>query len=72
MSIQKLKKLAREAELQLTFINDRIIVSGGKRIVTYWPESRRRTAYADQANQGVRHATPEQIIAMALRSHDEY
>lgn len=70
MSLKRLKHLARENELQLTFIDDKIILSGGERIVTYWPDSRRKTAYADKAKQGVRRATPEQMIAMCLRKFD--
>ena len=64
--VKKLKHLAREAELDLTFIEDRVIVSGGRRIVTYWPESKRRTAYADKAEKGIKHATAQQIINLAL------
>lgn len=64
--VDALKNLAREAELDVTFIEDRVIVSGGRRIVTYWPESKARTAYADKAKKGVKHATALQIINMAL------
>jgi len=69
--VKKLKVLAREAELDLTFIQDHIIVSGGARIVTYWPNSKRRTAYAVGANNGMRHVTAKQIIQMALRDSDD-
>lgn len=64
--VEKLKHLAREAELDLTFIEDRVIVSGGRRVVNYWPESKARTAYADKAKKGIKHATAAQIINMAL------
>lgn len=64
--ITKLKHLSRENELDMTFIDDRIVISGGRRIVTYWPESKARTAYADKAKKGIKHATAAQIIQLAL------
>lgn len=64
--IKQLKKLAREAELEVIERPEgHVMVIGGRVNVTWWPESRRMTAYAEGATKGRSYATPKQVIAMA-------
>ena len=64
--IKRLKVLAREAALRLVEQPDgRIILLDGEQMVTWWPHSRRCTAYADKAPHGIRFASPETVILMA-------
>ncbi len=64
--IKQLKKLAGEAELEVvTRPEGHLMVIGGKVNVTWWPDSKRMTAYAEGATKGRRYATPKQVIAMA-------
>lgn len=64
--IKEIKRLARDAELDLIEHQDgRIVILGGIQMVTWWPYSKRMTAYADKAPRGVRFAMPKTVIAMA-------
>lgn len=64
--LKELKKLARDAELQLTFFqNDHVMVTGGNQVVHYWPYSHRMTAYIEGAAHGQRRATASDVISMA-------
>lgn len=66
--LKKLRREAREAELQLI---ERDEPSGlhitiiGERVVHWWPDSRRRTAYLEGAKMGQPHATVQSVIRMA-------
>lgn len=64
--IKKLKRLAGEAELDVIERGDEIRIIGGKHVVTWWPLSRRMTAYVQGAARGQHYATPKQVIALAL------
>lgn len=65
--VAKLKKLAREAELEvIEYPDGRVLVIGGLVNVHWWPSSRRMTAYAEGAPQGRHHQTAKQVINTAL------
>jgi hypothetical protein len=66
--IDTLKRLAREAELNVIEHDDgRITVLGGLAMVSWWPHSRRMSAYVDRAPNGVRHATAKMVIDLATK-----
>ena len=66
--IKRLKILAREAEFQLVEREEpggiHIIVIGD-RVVHWWPESRRQTAYVESTAKGESHTTPDRVIQLA-------
>jgi hypothetical protein len=65
--VAKLKKLAREAELEvIEYPDGRVLVIGGLVNVHWWPASRRMTSYAEGAPQGRHHQTAKQVIYTAL------
>jgi hypothetical protein len=65
--IKSLKKLAGEQELEvIERPNGVVMVIGGKVNVTWWPTSKRMTAYAENAAKGRTYATPKIVIAKAL------
>ena len=65
--IKALKRLARDAELQvIEYPDGRVLVIGGLVNVHYWPTSRKLTAYAEGAPRGRHYQTPAQVIAQAL------
>ena len=65
---KRLKKLAREAELQvIEYPGGRVLVIGGLINVHWWPESRRRTAYIDGAPAGRHFTTAAQVVSMATK-----
>lgn len=62
-----LKKLAREQELEVIECPDgRVMVIGGDVNVTWWPASRRMTAYAEGAPRGRSYSTPKVVVNMAI------
>lgn len=64
--IKMLKKLAGEQELEvIERPNSTFMVIGGKVNVTWWPDSKRKTAYAEKAPKGRTYATAKVVIAMA-------
>lgn len=68
MSLKTLKKLAREAEFQLI---ERMEPGGlkvtviGDRVVHWWPDSRRRTAYVEGSSRGENNADAQRIVELA-------
>lgn len=67
MSLKQLKKMAREAELEvIEYADGRVLVVGGLVNVHYWPKSKGQTMYAEGAPKGHKYATPKQVISMAL------
>ena len=66
--LQAIKRVAREAELQVI---ERAEPGGlhvtviGERVVHWWPESRRQTAYVEGSGAGRAHATARVVIALA-------
>lgn len=65
--ITKLKKLAGEHEIEvIERPGGHVMVIGGKVNVSWWPDSKRITAYADGAKKGRSYATPKIVIQMAL------
>lgn len=66
--LKQLKKLAGEQEFEvIEFPDGKIDVIGGLRKVSWWPTSRRMTAYIEGAPRGQRFTTPRQVIEMALK-----
>lgn len=66
--IDALKKLAREAELQvLEYTGGRLLIIGGMVNVHWWPESRRRTAYVEGAPSGRHYSTAKNVINLATK-----
>ena len=62
-----LGQLSGEQELEvIERPNGVVMVIGGKVNVTWWPGSKRMTAYAENAAKGRTYATPKIVIAMAL------
>lgn len=65
--ISELKKLAREQELEvIEHSSGHVMVIGGAVNVTWWPDSRRMTAYAERAPKGRSYSTPKIVVNMAL------
>jgi hypothetical protein len=65
-AINTLKKLAREAELEvIEYPDGRVLVIGGLVNVHWWPTSRRMTAYVEGAPAGRHHSTPRNVINLA-------
>jgi hypothetical protein len=63
----KLKRECRDLELEVIETDQgTLLVLGGKAKVTWWPDSRRMTAYAEGANCGVRWANEKTVIRMAM------
>ncbi|QIM51594.1 hypothetical protein [Hydrogenophaga crocea] len=68
MSLKQLKKLTREAEFQLI---ERMEPGGlkvtviGDRVVHWWPESRRQTAYVEGSSHGENRADAHRVIQLA-------
>jgi len=66
--IRDLKKLASEAELEVIEYHDgRILVVGGIVNVHWWPDSKRKTAYAEGSPRGKRQMTAKQVVRLATK-----
>jgi hypothetical protein len=66
-NIKTLKRLAREAELQvIEYPDGRVLVIGGLVNVHWWPNSRKQTAYAEGSPRGRHYQTAQQVVAQAL------
>lgn len=66
--LKQLKKLAREAELEvIEYPDGRVLVVGGLVNVHWWPTSRRMTAYAEGAPAGRHYATAKNVISLAVK-----
>ncbi len=66
--VQELKKLAREAELEVIEYSDgRVLVVGGLVNVHWWPNSRRFTAYVEGAPAGRHYCTVKHVINLATK-----
>lgn len=64
--IKELKKLAREAELEvIEYPDGRVLVIGGLVNVHWWPNSKRRTAYVEGAHAGRQYSTARNVINLA-------
>jgi hypothetical protein len=65
--IAMLKKLAREAEIEvIEYPDGRIVLIGGMVPVHWWPLSKRRTAYCDCAPKGHSYVTAKQVVSLAV------
>lgn len=66
--LQKLKRDARDAELQVIEREEpgglHVIVIG-ERVVHWWPESRRRTVYVEGSSSGRPHADVAIVVKLA-------
>lgn len=68
--VVQLKRLAREAELELIEKpNGHFILIGGIVNVHYWPFSKRLTAYVEGAPGGRTHTTPKVAVQLANTGH---
>lgn len=66
--IKELKRLAREAELEvLQYPNGRLLVVGGLINVHWWPGSKHRTAYAEGSPKGIKYANAQRVINIAIK-----
>jgi len=66
--IQTLKRLAREAELQvIQYPDGRILVVGGLVNVHWWPLSKRQTVYAEGSPNGHSYATAKNVVNLATK-----
>lgn len=66
--LNTLKKLAREAELQvIEYPEGRVLVVGGLVNVHWWPLSKRKTAYVEGAPAGRRFATARAVVNLATK-----
>lgn len=71
--INKVNKLAGDAGLALICVNrdsGHYQVKGGPMLVNWYPLSKNQTAYVKATKKGVKHATPEQVVKMALSAPD--
>jgi len=65
---QDLKRLAREAELEvIEYPGGRILVVGGLVNVHWWPNSKRRTAYVEGAPSGRQYSSAKNVINLATK-----
>ncbi|WON89001.1 MULTISPECIES: hypothetical protein [unclassified Delftia] len=68
MTIQKLKTLAREKELEvIEYPDGRVLLVGGLVNVNWWPTSRKQTAYVEGAPRGRHYATAKNVINLATK-----
>lgn len=64
---KKLKKLASDNELEvIEYPDGRVLIVGGMVNIHWWPNSKRRTVYAEGAPSGHSYATEKQVINLAL------
>lgn len=67
-AVKQLRRLAREAELQLVEkSNGHFILIGGLVTVHFWPESKRMTAWVDGSPSGRHYTTPKQVVNLATK-----
>lgn len=67
-AVVQLKKMAREAEVEvIEYPDGRVLVVGGLVNVHWWPQSKRQTAYVEGAPNGRRHATARNVINLATK-----
>lgn len=67
MTVKLLKKLAREEELEvIEYPDKRVLVVGGMVNVHWWPESKRKTVYAEGSPKGHSYANAKQVIKYAI------
>jgi hypothetical protein len=67
---KQLKKLAREEELEvIEYPDGRALVVGGIVNVHWWPESKNRTAYVDGSPKGIKFASAEHVISLAVNGY---
>jgi hypothetical protein len=67
-AVSMLKKLAREAELQIIEKpGGHFMIVGGLVTVHWWPLSRRLTAYVDGAPSGRHHSTAKNVVNLATK-----
>lgn len=65
---KELKRLAREAELEvIEYPGGRMLVVGGLVNVHWWPSSKRRTAYAEGAPAGRHYSSAKNVINLATK-----
>lgn len=65
-AIKDLKKMAREAELEvIEYPDGRVLVIGGLVNVHWWPNSKRKTAYVEGAPSGRQYSTAKNVINLA-------
>lgn len=65
---KELKKLAREAELEvIEYPGGRMLVVGGLVNVHWWPNSKRRTAYVEGAPAGRQYSSAKNVINLATK-----
>lgn len=72
-AINKAKKLAKAEGLELVRVSEvggHFQVRGGAMLVNWYPFSANQTAYVNATKRGIKHATPEQVIKMALTAPD--
>lgn len=67
--LKKAQKLAEQAGLNLVCVNEaggHYQLRGGPMLVNWYPLSANQTAYVKATKKGVKNATPEQVVKMAL------
>ena len=72
-AINKARKLAKAKGLELVRVSEvggHFQVRGGPMLVNWYPFSVNETAYVNATKKGIKHATPEQVIKMALTAPD--
>lgn len=66
--LKSLKKLCREAELEvIEYPDGRILVIGGLVNVHWWPQSRRQTAYVEGSSKGRHYSTSRNVVNLATK-----
>lgn len=66
--VKQLKKMAREAEIEvIEYADGRVLVVGGLVNVHWWPSSTRKTAYVEGAPSGRRYCTAKNVINLATK-----
>lgn len=67
--VEQLRALCEQQGLEiLNGNNGSLMIIGGKCVVSWWPGSRKMTAYVQGAEKGVKYATPKKIIELTKGS----
>ena len=69
--MKELEVLARKCGLTVTELSQgHFRIEGGERVVDYWPNSKRRTAFVVGGQDSMPRATPEIAVALAGKPKD--
>lgn len=71
--VKKARRLAEAEGLEVVRVSEvggHYQIKGGPMLVNWYPFSANQTAYVKSTKKGIKHATPEQVVKMALSAPD--